>query len=442
MAADREGRRFYWLVLALSLLALELRAAYFTGSTVASPIVGDIVEYWRYAWNLVHHGVYSHAAAAQGAPAPDAWRGPGYPFFLSLCLRLAGGDMAGGVAVAQWTQILLGTALVPLSIALGRTWLSRAQALCAGAAVALWPHLVVFASTLLSETLFALLLLLSLWLLALAQQRGSWKWALAGGFVAGLAELVNPLLLLFPPVLALLLALRGDRRLALGFLGAFLLVAGAWSLRDAGLPASAGAAERARTNFVQGSWPLFHAAHNDRFHDPIAAEYYAAIEREIALVNADPRAGYAQVGARLRAEPVAYAYWYLLAKPWLLWDWSVRIGWGDVYFLQTTRSPFTTSAIFRVLHATAKALNPLVFALALAATFWSLRVLPRLRGASPAALARLQVALLCCYVTAVHVVLQAEPRYAVAYRPLELLLAASAVALALQAWRARKAARA
>ena len=440
MAADREGRRFPWLVLALTLLALVLRAAYFTGSQVASPIVGDIVDYWSYAWNLVQHGVFSHAPPGPAIPAPDSWRGPGYPFFLAVCLRLAGGDMTGGVVVAQWAQLFLGALLVPLTCALGRNWLSRNFALFAGLLVAVWPHLVVFASTLLSETLLASLLLLMMWLGSLAQQRRDWRLALAAGAVAGCAALVNPLVLLFPPVLALLLLVRGERRVALACLGAFALVAGAWSLRNAGLPSEASAADRARTNLVQGSWPLFHAANNDRFDNEIAAAYYANIEREVQLLNSNPEAGYAQIGARLREEPGAYAYWYLLAKPWLLWDWSVRVGWGDVYFLQTTRSPFERVPVFRALHAVAKALNPLVFALALAAALWSLATLLRPRQASPEALARLQVALLCCYVTAVHTVLQAEPRYAVAYRPLELLLAVSAIALAAQAWTRRRAA--
>jgi hypothetical protein len=42
-------------------------------------------------------------------------------------------------------------------------------------------------------------------------------------------------------------------------------------------------------------------------------------------------------------------------------------------------------------------------------------------------------ALLFLYVTAVHVVLQAEPRYAISYRPVEMLLAVSALAWAI-AW--------
>ena len=55
--------------------------------------------------------------------------------------------------------------------------------------------------------------------------------------------------------------------------------------------------------------------------------------------------------------------------------------------------------------------------------------------ASPALFA---VAATFLYVTAVHVVLAAEPRYAVPYRPLEILLAVSGCALAADAWRRRR----
>ena len=438
MAADREGRRFVWLVLALTLLALALRAAYFLGAQVPDAVRGDILDYWAYAWNLVHHGVFSHAPAGPAPPPPDSWRGPGYPFFLSLCLRLAGEDAPRALAIAQWLQMGIGALLVPLTVALGRAWLPRNLALLAGLAVALWPHLVVFASTLRSETLFAFGLLPSWWLLSLAQQRDDWRLGLASGVVAGLGALVNPVLMLFPPVLAALLALRGQRRVALASFAAFALLAGAWSARNAGLPEQASAADRARTNLVQGSWPLMHAAMNDRFRNEYAAGYFDNIEREVRAMNEDPAAGYRHLAERLSSNPADYAHWYLLAKPWLLWDWSVRVGWGDVYFLETYRSPFERVPVLRALHRSAKALNPLVFALALAAALYSLGTLLRLRSASPEALARLQVALLCCYVTAVHTVLQAEPRYAIAYRPFELLLAVSALALVAQAWGRRR----
>jgi hypothetical protein len=68
------------------------------------------------------------------------------------------------------------------------------------------------------------------------------------------------------------------------------------------------------------------------------------------------------------------------------------------------------------------------------ATFWQCRR-GQLREPD---FALLHAALLFAYVTAVHVVLQAEPRYSVAYRPIELLLAVAALAMAAQWLRSRR----
>jgi 4-amino-4-deoxy-L-arabinose transferase-like glycosyltransferase len=440
VAVVPEGRRFILLAAALTLLAFALRASFFLGAQIDLPVRGDIVEYWHYAQNLVRFGVFSRLEAGSVAPPPDAWRSPGYPLFLAACMRLTNSEW-GALALATWLQMLVGALQVPLTIALGRRWMSRNWALLAGFAVAAWPHLVVFASTLLTETLFAFALLLAAWLASVAQARDGTRTAALAGIAAGFSALVNPLVMFFPPVWAAVLASRGQRRVAGAFLLAFALVAGAWELRNASLPEGASGAQRAQTNFVQGSWPRFLDALNYREVDEIAAAYFGQVQEEVDLMHADPRAGMAEVGARLRAKPGVYLRWYLLEKPWLLWSWDVRVGWGDIYFLGTERSPFRRVPMLQALHAGAKALNPVVFALALAAALFSLASVRRPRAASPGELARLQVALLCCYVSAVHNVLQAEPRYAVAYRPLELLLAVAALALAGEAWRLRRGAR-
>ena len=132
------------------------------------------------------------------------------------------------------------------------------------------------------------------------------------------------------------------------------------------------------------------------------------------------------------------ADWYLLRKPWLLWSWPVRIGWGDIYFLETRRSPFDRVPTLRVVRAAFVALNPVVFGLALAGALYFLAGVARRPRSREVPLALLQVALLFAYVTAVHAVLQAEPRYAVAYRPFEVLLAGAALVAALAWWRQRR----
>jgi hypothetical protein len=145
----------------------------------------------------------------------------------------------------------------------------------------------------------------------------------------------------------------------------------------------------------------------------------------------DPAAGARSLLDRFALDPGYYIGWYLLKKPFALWSWDVRIGWGDVYFLETHESPFDRYAALRALHAACRALNPVLFLLALiAACAYGLR--PSTLRHAPSIAASV-VSLLFLYLTAVHTVFQADPRYAVAYRPLEMVLAVGAAACAF-AW--------
>jgi hypothetical protein len=422
------------LVVAITALALALRAGYLLGADVGMPLRGDVLEYWNYAWNLAWHGVFSSAPPGM-QPVPDAWRAPGYPFFLSLFMHQR--DPLRALHMAQWSQLLVGASLAPLTIGYARRFLGPVATLCAGLAVAAWPHLVVFSSTLLSETLFCFFLLLAAWWIEVADEKSRLGWACAAGAAAAAAALVNPLWLLFPPVLAVLLAVRGRGRVAVAYLLVFAVLAGAWEWRNARL-GDGGSARRAGVNLVQGSWPEYHAAYNDRHRNPIARAFTDAIDDEVRSMQADPRAGVRRLLHRFEDNPGRMAKWYLLQKPWLLWSWSVRIGWGDIYFLETRRSPFERVEVFRALRAVFLALNPVFFVFSVAGClYFAGRGLRRPRSRQ-LPLAPLYLAMFFAYVTAVHVVLQAEPRYSVAYRPFEVLLALAALG-ALVAWlRARR----
>jgi 4-amino-4-deoxy-L-arabinose transferase-like glycosyltransferase len=440
-AATPRRDRTLLLLGAITLLALGLRVVFFLGAEVRYPIRGDIVEYWNYAQNLVYHGVFSRAPVGDAVPAADAWRSPGYPAFLALCLKLAGSDL-GAMRLVQWTQLVIGSLLAPLAFAMARRWLPTWAALAAAFAVAVWPHLVVFATTMLSETLFAFALGLAVVATARAHERGSAGLGAGAGALLGAATLVNPLLALFPWVLAAAMAWRRRTRVAVALLVAFVVVTAPWSLRNAGLGDAATASTRLQANLVQGSYPLLLDAVNDRFRNPIAADYLAHVVAEEKAMHADPRAGVEALLSRLAEQPAGYARWYLLRKPWDLWAWNIKIGSGDIYFLETEHSPYERLPVLVAMRAVAKALNPVVFALALLACLlaaWHARRRDVGIPAPPGAdFAWLQLALLFAYVTALHAVLQAEPRYAVAYRAVELVLAMAALVALAGAVRARR----
>ena len=435
MAGAKRVERTLLLACVITLLGLALRVGFLLGAEITSGFVGDEVQYWNYAWNLANHHVFSLAVPSPAPPEPDAWRGPGYPAFLAACLALAP-DQAGSATLAQWLQVLFSALLAPMAIMLGRRFLPASWALAVGLLVAIWPHLIVFAGTFLSETLFAFSLLLAALAISSAFERGDARIALLAGVLVGLAWLVNPILMFFPPSLAALAAWRGKPRVAATYLLGFLLVAGAWQLRNSSIGPGKDSMQRVAVNFVQGSWPMYHDAYRDRFSSPIARAYNDQIEEQAALAAADPRAGLNEVFGRMAAHPSRYLQWYLVEKPWLLWDWSVRIGWGDVYFLQTLHSPFDRVLAYRVVHEVCRALNPVLFALALAGCCIAVVRLPQ-RRAESGDFSLQASALLVGYLTAIHIVLQAEPRYSIPYRPFEILLAAAAALSLLDFARAR-----
>ncbi len=425
-------RGFIGIAIAITLLALALRLGYFFSAQVDYPIRGDIAEYFAYAWNLVHHETFSSAPPNSAVWPPDAFRGPGYPMFLALWLWIGGGDRAGYL-LAAFMQIVVGALTVPLAIAWSRSWLSRRAALAVGAMVALWPHAIVFSSTLLSETVFGATLLLFLCWAMRAVDDGRRRWAVLAGACGGAAYLINPVALLFPPLAALLMFLRGRREAAVLLLSLQLLVVGGWSLRNATHPQMRGAWDRAAANLVEGSWPLYQAAYNARLDEPVAAEMIAAAGVEKKLFVEKPAEGAKAILSRMGNDPYGFARWYLLQKPYSLWGWRVGIGWGDIYFLQTERSPFERQPVFRAIHGIFYYANPWIFAGAFLAALLAL-VRP-LRDRNPGGHGLTLASLFFLYITFVHTVFQADPRYAVAYRAIEAALAVTAIAMLARALR-------
>jgi hypothetical protein len=138
------------------------------------------------------------------------------------------------------------------------------------------------------------------------------------------------------------------------------------------------------------------------------------------------------VWSRLRAEPGRYLAWYAW-KPALLWAWQIRMGWGDIYAYPVDHSIYLSNRVMPLLEALCFALNPLLFLLmAVAALAVLLRPVP-----AAGAVGLHVAAALAVFETLVFSLLQAEPRYSIPLRPLEMILAVSAVAELLRLRRAR-----
>jgi 4-amino-4-deoxy-L-arabinose transferase-like glycosyltransferase len=420
---ERRARRvFRLLAVAVLLLALVLREYFILVSHADQPLAGDIKQYVMYAYNLAHSGTFSMSAPGAATVVPDALRGPGYPLFLTLpYMLLPPSAQAAQFALALQLQALAGTATVLLCMLLARRWLSRGWTLFAGFMIAIWPHHVVATGALLSEVVFGLSLVLAAWLAIRAHERRRVAGEIGAGLSFAYAYLVNPIALLFPPLLALRVW-RTHRRLALSLLLVPFLVAGAWGLRNHSLPPEASSG-RAALNFVQGSWPLLHVAWINRLDDPRAMQLMKDIDAEGDRMGKDPVRGLREMSSRMAEAPAYYLRWYAIDKPFLLWDWDIRVGWGDIYFLGLDDSPYERPGLMNASKQVLRWLNPWIFLLAASA---ALAVAWRRRRGDEG-IAQFTVALLCVYLTAIHVVFQAEPRYANAYRPLEMLMLATAL---------------
>ena len=425
-----EGRGGPVACLLVVLLAFVVREYFVLVTVVDIPIRGDIREYVLYAWNLHYHHVFGLSPPDAPVAVPDAYRSPGYPWLLALCMAIRPSGF-GWYALALQVQVLLGTLTVWLTILLARQWLAWGWAIAAGLLLTFWPHHVAATGALLSEVTFGFSLMAGLVLSGIALSRRSWSWALGAGVAFGYAYLVNPLIALFPPLLAWLLWRQVGRTASLCFGTVFLLAVAGFAIRNVQLPPPEHQVPgRAGVNFVQGSWPQYHAAWQSYVHgDPIGKAILDEIDDETRLVDARPLEGMRVIGRRLTRDPLYYGLWYLWEKPLLLWDWEIRLGPGGEYVLVVRQSPLERNPTLRLIGGLLHRLNPLISLVALAAMVglaW------RWRKASTGAQAiGFATAVLGLYLTLIHDVFQAEPRYANAYRGIELVMFVAGICCAL-----------
>lgn len=410
--------RFDLMVIALGILAFALREYYLLVARVSDFLVGDAREYWAYAWNLVVQGTFSSTAPPIVA-IPDAYRSPGYPWLIAAAMRGVGQAWYPTVLLVQ---AVLGAMTCVFVTLLARHWMGIGWSLFAGLLLAVWPHHVAATNTLLSEVLFGFVLSGGLLAFAHAWTSKRTVWFAVAGAVLGYAWLVNPLVLFFPPLLALLAWRQGARRGLALMLAVFLVPVIAMSVRNA-LVDARGATARAGINLVQGSWPEYHdAANRFRTGDTTAIAIMREIDQEHADLQRSPGAGLQRMGERIASWPSYYLAWYA-RKPWVLWGWQIRIGATDISFHRVADQPFDRNPLLRAELLALRTLNPLLTTLTLVAACVLVIVGWRRAPWMPAA----ATGLLAIYVTSVHVVLQAEPRYATAYRGLEGILVVSAL---------------
>jgi 4-amino-4-deoxy-L-arabinose transferase-like glycosyltransferase len=181
------------------------------------PVEKDAALYCTMAQNIVRYGVFSQNSATTREEArPTAYTMPGYPLFLSGILSIFG-DKPLPLAAIRFLQVLLSMALIILGYYAGRFLLNKWAGVINAFVMALYPANVFAPQLILTECLFTVLMVVSVYFVLVAltrgwEERGRYTAGLVAGvsFAAGFA--IRPTLLTFLPFVAVYLVLDYARR--------------------------------------------------------------------------------------------------------------------------------------------------------------------------------------------------------------------------------------
>jgi hypothetical protein len=227
------------LVTVLVGLALVVRLLYLD-ATPGYQLRHDARDYELHAQSIaVGQGYSRHVAYGR----PTAFRPPGYPYMLAGVYRVAGVERAPAarrVHVARVAQAIVGAGVVALTGLLAAQLWGATAGVVATALAAIYVPLIVVGGAVMSETLFALVMLAAV-IAAIEHRRSGhrYRFAVLSGVLAGLAILTraNAVILLGPLAFAVWDATPRRTRRALGppaaLVAAALLTVAPWTIRNA-----------------------------------------------------------------------------------------------------------------------------------------------------------------------------------------------------------------
>jgi 4-amino-4-deoxy-L-arabinose transferase-like glycosyltransferase len=277
------------------------------------------------------------------------------------------------------------------------------------------PHLANLETNLLSETLFLFCLLASALATVRAFERPGRLAFVLAGVSWGLCALVRPTVVAMPVLLlaACWLAprLRALRVPSLWLCVAFVLVQSPWFVRNQVADLDPAQGNLLLWSVHHGSYPGFlYEGRPETLGWPFRADPNSLqAERSWSNLMQD-------LGAKLRAQPMQMARWYLLGKPGTFLSWG-HIQGVDIYVYEPTRTPWRERPAFALLRAVALLLHwPLMLGGVVAALLaWWRPGWLRLEGGALVA-ARL-VSAIVLYAIAAHMLVAPYPRYGVPFRP-------------------------
>lgn len=438
---DRKSWIVLFLLAVIILAGGFLRLSALTGSYVYMPIRGDAASYFYYAINLNTEQVYSRsppvALGSQKAIQPDADVVPVFPLFVAATLsgdwqlRTHGGVEAS-IRPTLFLQTGLSIAVIVLGFLAGRRIGGTTAGLVCALLIALSPHLVNINIYLLTEPTFALLfvtacLLTFYWL----DSRSPWSPLLPAlaGTSLGLSALTREAVTYLPYLVAFfsIVAIRRPWREAAIYVVAFLLVTGAWAVRNhVSVPAPGNFSPLVNT-IQHGSYPDF-MYNGQRESQGVPYSFDKELPQQKTLAGT-----LRIIGARIQQDPATYLHWYLVGKPVSLFTWtplpvgvhdSRLLTSGDIFIYPTLESPYENRTPHRLSYFLMYLMYLPCLVLAFAAFILSWTQLGHRLWQGTTPLVQL-TGLILLYAIGIHMIGAPFPRYAIPFLPLVYLLAAA-----------------
>ena len=331
------------------LLGAFLRIDVSLHTTVINPLRADAGDYFSYAYNLRHDGVYSREKRfalpiQEKEPLPDAVRSPGYP----LALMPFAGSIPSNKTVLDiiLMQAALGVLMIPLVFLLAKPFLPGAWPLLPALLVALSPKLITSGTYVLTETVFTFTLLLAL--VSLQKQfRHSEKlvYAVLSGALLGLASLTRPTLQYFLPVVLLLIFTRLPtamrRKQAITLTLGFLVVFTPWIIRNLITLGITTDPTLTISALLHGHYPDF------MYHErPESLGYPYAFDPNAGVIGSSISSVLQEIARLFRSEPIPYLRWYLVGKPIGFLSWGDVAAAGNIFTYPTLESPYFNTPFF------------------------------------------------------------------------------------------------
>lgn len=401
-------------------IGLYLRCDSWIGTTVIRPVQSDASDYFYYGYNLRHHHTYSKAKNqskdSKFVTTPDAARPPGYPLVLSFLIDGPPGGKL--IKKIQLFQMLVSTLTLIIAFFFFRFYLPPLLGGIAAFLMALSPHLIIFNSYILSETLFCFVLVVIGFLICRYVRQPSVWFSILLGFMMGLATLVRLSLQFFPLVLAIIVFIHYGRnkgpKLALSIMLGFIITLSPWYIRN-GVTLGKISDRSLMINFLHhGMYPDFKYKQKPESYgrpykfDPRSAE-----------INENVTSVLEEIKKRFQANPLCHLQWFLLKKPVVFWSWDTVQGHGDIYVYFVSDTPFYKKNAFRWTHQLMRITHEPLVILSLLGSFlvW---IAPQSARINQGIFVVVRfVSALLIYYTILHMIGAPLPRYSVPLRPFQ-----------------------